>query len=91
MTNLLKVLLPLLGLACSITQRVTPVAPLEPTQICIIENPDVRSGFLTEYKCPINRSRVIPALRAVRTVFTPSARESPSFGAERVGRPGEIR
>lgn len=35
---------------CSITQKVDPVGSLEIRDICIIEDPAVRSGFLEEYK-----------------------------------------
>jgi len=64
MKTVLGALIPLLGIACSITQRVTPLAPIEPTQICIVENPDVRSGFLAEYKRVLEErgytTRVLP-------------------------------
>ena len=34
--------------ACSITQTVDPVHELDTNQVCIIENPQVREGFLAE-------------------------------------------
>ncbi|MGH8548272.1 MAG: Sbal_3080 family lipoprotein [Methylococcales bacterium] len=35
---------------CSINQTVKPVDPFEGNQVCIVENPAIRSGFLDEYK-----------------------------------------
>jgi hypothetical protein len=50
----LLVLFPLLGLlsACSIVQEVKPVAmtSLPVREICVVENPDVREGFLEAYR-----------------------------------------
>ncbi|MBR9911170.1 MAG: hypothetical protein GYB33_12550 [Gammaproteobacteria bacterium] len=36
--------------ACSITQNIEPAAISKGSELCIIENPDVREGFLNEYK-----------------------------------------
>lgn len=35
---------------CSISQQVDPVARIETRNICIIENPDVREGFIEVYR-----------------------------------------
>jgi hypothetical protein len=37
---------------CSITQKVDPVPKLSVAEICIIENPDVREGFIETYRRP---------------------------------------
>lgn len=36
--------------ACAIHQRVIPLDPEDLREVCIIENPAVRSGFLREYR-----------------------------------------
>jgi hypothetical protein len=36
--------------ACTITQEVKPIEHAASTEVCIIENPEVRSGFLKEYE-----------------------------------------
>ena len=36
--------------ACTITQEVKPIEHAASTEVCIIENPEVRSGFLREYE-----------------------------------------
>lgn len=35
---------------CSITQKIDPVPKLSSAEICIIENPDVREGFIETYR-----------------------------------------
>ena len=35
---------------CTITQKVDPVPALSTAEICIIENPDVREGFIETYR-----------------------------------------
>jgi hypothetical protein len=39
---------------CSISQQVDPVPRLETRNICIIENPDVREGFLQVYRSALD-------------------------------------
>ena len=43
-------LIPLALGACTITQTVDPVAEVPTNEVCIIENPQVREGFLPELK-----------------------------------------
>ncbi|WP_299981874.1 Sbal_3080 family lipoprotein [uncultured Pseudoteredinibacter sp.] len=45
--------------ACSITQNIEPAEISQGAELCIIENPDVREGFLKEYKSVLS-SRGIP-------------------------------
>ena len=40
----------LLLAGCSITQKVKPVGEIQSKEVCIIENPDTRAGFLNEYR-----------------------------------------
>lgn len=40
----------LLLAGCSITQEVKPVTALDGKEICVIENPAVRAGFIEAYK-----------------------------------------
>lgn len=50
MRNSVYVLVAVLITGCAITQKVTPVGELDKKEICIIEDPAVRSGFLVEYQ-----------------------------------------
>ncbi len=45
--------------ACSITQNVEPAEIAKGGELCIIENPDVRKGFLAEYQSVLE-SKGIP-------------------------------
>jgi len=51
-------------LGCAITQHVDPIAAAPTPEVCIIENPDVREGFLSEYKATLHTRgyevRVLP-------------------------------
>lgn len=40
---------------CAITQNVTPVPVAATKAICIVENPPVRAGFLTEYRSALEK------------------------------------
>ncbi len=40
---------------CAITQNVTPVPLASSKAICIVENPPVRAGFLTEYRSALEK------------------------------------
>lgn len=44
--------------ACSITQKVEPAEITTGSELCIIENPDVRKGFLEEYKAALSSKGV---------------------------------
>ena len=50
MKSLPLVLIGLLVSGCTISQRIEPVPPLSTAEICIIENPDVREGFIETYR-----------------------------------------
>ncbi|MFJ5444702.1 Sbal_3080 family lipoprotein [Methylobacillus methanolivorans] len=54
MTQMLKHIIPALMMinltACAIHQKVKPVEVLQEKEVCIIENPAVRAGFLDTYK-----------------------------------------
>jgi len=45
--------------ACSITQNIEPAEISRGSELCIIENPDVREGFLKEYQSVLT-SKSIP-------------------------------
>jgi hypothetical protein len=45
--------------ACSITQNIEPAEISKGSELCIIENPDVREGFLKEYQSVLS-SKGIP-------------------------------
>jgi hypothetical protein len=49
---------------CTITQDVKPVTPLSTNEVCIIDNPAVKSGFLQAYTDTLQRNgykaRVLP-------------------------------
>ena len=51
-------------IGCAINQTVEPLKGPAPNEICIIENPDVRPGFLVEYQKTLEefgyRVRVLP-------------------------------
>jgi hypothetical protein len=53
-----------LTIACTITQRVMPVPPDLQDEVCIIENPAVRPGFVAEYQSALGargyRHRMLP-------------------------------
>lgn len=44
--------------ACSITQQVEPAEIPRGNELCIIENPDVRAGFLKEYRSVLSSKGV---------------------------------
>ena len=50
--------------SCSITQNIEPSRIPDNSELCIIENSDVREGFLNEFRLALNRRglsyRVIP-------------------------------
>jgi hypothetical protein len=52
-------------LACTITQEVEPLARTPTPEVCIIEDPDVREGFLAEYTATLRARgydvRVLPS------------------------------
>jgi hypothetical protein len=54
-----------LAAACTITQRVMPAPPDLDPEVCIIENPKVRPGFVREYQSALvargYRYRMLPA------------------------------
>ena len=50
MKTLILSLVPLALLGCAIHQRVEPVPRLESREICIVNNPNVREGFLAAYQ-----------------------------------------
>lgn len=50
MTRLAVLLCVLLLAACSITQHVNPITQPPSGEVCIIENPAVREGFVKEYQ-----------------------------------------
>ena len=54
---------------CSIQQTVNPVAGSAPGELCIIENPDVREGFLPEMRAAIEDRgidvRLLPATASI--------------------------
>ena len=50
MRTLVFASLALLCLGCAIHQRVEPVPRLESREICIVNNPNVREGFLAAYQ-----------------------------------------
>lgn len=65
----MKILVPLifstLLTACAIRQDIEPAASVTSGEICIIENPDVRPGFLEVYRRELEakgyKTRVVPA------------------------------
>ncbi len=65
----LLVLIPLLS-ACSIKQVVEPAEMPEKSSLCIIENPDVREGFLTTFKSVLNDKNI--SYRVVNESAVPS-------------------
>lgn len=54
---------------CAIHQKVSPVADLQTRQICLIENPAVRAGFLESYKRALSAKgyavRQLPATASI--------------------------
>jgi len=54
---------------CAIHQTVTPVQRFEDKEICLIENPSVRTGFLQAYKAALSNKgymvRQLPATAAI--------------------------
>lgn len=57
--NLSIILATILLSACSITQNIEPAEISKGSELCIIENPDVRDGFLKEYRSVLS-SKGIP-------------------------------
>lgn len=59
----MQLALPLAALlltGCAITQNVTPVSRPLQREICVIENPDVRPGFLTAYSGALTEKGLQP-------------------------------
>jgi hypothetical protein len=54
----------LLMTGCTISQKVDPVPKLAATEICIIENPDVRASFLEAYRSALQaknfQTKILP-------------------------------
>ncbi|GAB3108779.1 hypothetical protein G8770_23355 [Aestuariicella hydrocarbonica] len=44
--------------ACSITQNIEPAEISKGSELCIIENPDVREGFLKEYQSVLSSKAI---------------------------------
>ena len=82
-TRLLAPLATLLLSACAIHQTVKPVPQGRYTEICVVESPSVRKGFLDEYKRALEANglvvRLLPMVTPVDTcplVSTYNARGS---------------
>ncbi|GAA0779637.1 MULTISPECIES: Sbal_3080 family lipoprotein [Pseudomonadati] len=53
------VALSLLGLsACSIKQKIDPIEVTSSTEVCIVENKDVREGFLKEFEKVLQQKQI---------------------------------
>jgi len=59
--------------ACSITQNIEPAQISRGSELCIIENPDVREGFLKEFKSTLSSKGI--AHRVVSEASVPAACE----------------
>lgn len=54
--------------ACSITQNVEPAQLVSQQKLCIIENPNVREGFLNEYRAALTDKGIPHQVVNARTV-----------------------
>lgn len=59
--------------ACSITQNIEPAEITKGSELCIIENPDVREGFLKEFKSVLSSKGI--AHRVVSESSVPASCE----------------